>query len=30
LAEIEQFGILPVHRKTFNPVKTMIIQQRTK
>jgi len=30
LAEIEQFGFLPVHRKTFNPVKTMIIQQRTK
>ena len=30
LAEIEQFGFLPVHRKTFNPVKTMIAQQRTK
>ena len=30
LAEIEQFGILPVHRKTFNPVKTMLSQQRTK
>jgi ribonuclease HII len=30
LTEIEQFGILPVHRKTFNPVKTMLSQQRTK
>ena len=30
LAEIEQFGLLPIHRKTFNPVKTMIIQQRIK
>ncbi len=30
LAEIEQFGILPIHRKTFNPVKTMLSQQRTK
>jgi ribonuclease HII len=30
LAEIEQFGILPIHRKTFNPVKTMLCQQRTK
>lgn len=30
LAEIEQFGFLPVHRKTFNPVKAMIIQQKTK
>ena len=30
LMEIEQFGFLPIHRKTFNPVKTMIIQQRTK
>jgi len=29
-AEIEQFGILSVHRKTFNPVKTMLSQQRTK
>ena len=29
LAEIEQFGILPIHRKTFNPVKTMLSQQRT-
>jgi len=28
LAEIEQFGILPIHRKTFNPVKTMLSQQR--
>jgi ribonuclease HII len=26
LAEIEQFGILPIHRKTFNPVKTMLSQ----
>jgi ribonuclease HII len=30
LSEIEQFGFLPIHRKTFNPVKTMIIQQKTK
>jgi ribonuclease HII len=30
LAEIEQFGILPVHRKTFNPVKAMLIEQKTK
>jgi ribonuclease HII len=30
ITEIEQFGFLPIHRKTFNPVKTMIIQQRTK
>lgn len=30
LAEIEQFGFLPVHRKTFNPVKAMIIQQNIK
>jgi ribonuclease HII len=30
LAEIEQFGFLPVHRKTFNPVKTMIIQHNIK
>jgi ribonuclease HII len=30
LAEIEQFGILPIHRKTFNPVKTMLIQQKIK
>jgi ribonuclease HII len=29
LAEIEQFGFLPVHRKTFNPVKTMVIQLNT-
>ena len=26
LAEIEQFGFLPIHRKTFNPVKTMLSQ----
>jgi ribonuclease HII len=26
LAEIDQFGILGVHRKTFNPVKTMLMQ----
>ncbi len=25
--EINQFGILPVHRRTFNPVKMMILQQ---
>ena len=30
LNEIEQFGFLPIHRKTFNPVKTMILQQKTK
>jgi ribonuclease HII len=29
LTEIEQFGILPIHRKTFNPVRTMILQQNT-
>ncbi|MGZ8189996.1 MAG: ribonuclease HII [Methylococcaceae bacterium] len=28
LAEISQFGFLEVHRRSFNPVKTMIIQQR--
>ena len=28
LAEIEQFGFLPIHRKTFNPVKTMICRKR--
>jgi ribonuclease HII len=27
LAEIERFGFLDIHRKTFNPVKTMLIQQ---
>jgi ribonuclease HII len=26
LAEIEQFGILAVHRRTFNPVKNMLIR----
>lgn len=30
LAEIDQFGFLPIHRKSFNPVKSMIIQQRVK
>lgn len=30
ITEIEQFGILPIHRKTFNPVKTKLSQQRTK
>ncbi|MDD5319420.1 MAG: ribonuclease HII [Methylococcales bacterium] len=25
--ELNQFGILPVHRRTFNPVKMMILQQ---
>lgn len=30
LAEIEQFGFLQIHRKSFNPVKTMLSQQRTK
>jgi ribonuclease HII len=29
ITEIEQFGILPIHRKTFNPVKTLLHQQRT-
>jgi len=27
LDEIERFGFLAVHRKTFNPVKTILIQQ---
>ncbi|MDO9139210.1 MAG: ribonuclease HII, partial [Methylobacter sp.] len=27
LAEIEQFGFLEIHRKTFNPVKTMLMRQ---
>ncbi|TAL42181.1 MAG: ribonuclease HII [Methylovulum sp.] len=27
LAEIEKFGFLGVHRKTFNPVKSLIIKQ---
>ncbi|MDO9169194.1 MAG: ribonuclease HII [Methylobacter sp.] len=27
LAEIEQFGFLAVHRKTFNPVKTLLMRQ---
>ena len=30
ITEIGQFGFLPIHRKTFNPVKTMLSQQRTK
>ncbi len=30
LNEIEQFGFLPIHRKTFNPVKTMIINDKRK
>ena len=30
LAEIEKFGFLPIHRKTFNPVKTMVLQQKIK
>jgi ribonuclease HII len=30
LNEIEQFGFLPIHRKTFNPVRTMILQQKSK
>jgi ribonuclease HII len=30
IIEIEQFGILPIHRKTFNPVKTLLSQQRAK
>ncbi len=28
LKELEQFGFLSIHRKTFNPVKTMILQQQ--
>ena len=28
--EIGQFGFLPIHRKTFNPVRTMILQQKSK
>ncbi len=27
LAEIERFGFLDVHRRTFNPVKTMLMQR---
>lgn len=27
LAEIEQFGFLDVHRRTFNPMKTMLMRQ---
>jgi len=30
LTEIEQFGILDVHRKTFNPVKSIITKARIK
>lgn len=30
LTEIEQFGYLSVHRRSFNPVKTMISRQRMK
>ena len=30
LSEIGQFGFLPIHRKTFNPVRTMILQQKSK
>jgi ribonuclease HII len=29
LAEIEQFGFLDIHRKTFNPFKTWLRQQKT-
>ena len=28
LNEIEKFGILPIHRKSFKPVKMMLIQQK--
>ncbi|WP_262964425.1 ribonuclease HII [Methylobacter psychrophilus] len=28
LKELEQFGFLSIHRKTFNPVRTMILQQK--
>jgi ribonuclease HII len=30
LHEIGQLGFLPIHRKTFNPVRTMILQQKSK
>jgi ribonuclease HII len=30
ITEIEHFGLLPIHRKTFNPIKTILNQQRTK
>jgi len=30
LAEIEQFGYLSVHRRSFNPIKTMVSRQRMK
>jgi ribonuclease HII len=30
LSEIKQFGFLEVHRKTFNPVKTLILQTEIK
>ncbi|MDD5578087.1 MAG: ribonuclease HII [Methylobacter sp.] len=30
LTEIEQFGFLDIHRKTFNPVKSIIIQMKAK
>jgi len=26
--EIKQFGFLAIHRKTFNPVRTLILQQK--
>jgi len=28
LAEIERFGFLEIHRRTFNPVKTMLMRQK--
>ncbi|MGZ5008951.1 MAG: ribonuclease HII [Methylobacter sp.] len=28
LAEIERFGFLAIHRRTFNPVKTILMQQQ--
>ena len=30
IAEIEQFGFLAIHRKTFNPIRTMIAQLKAK
>ena len=30
LSEIGQFGFLPIHRKSFNPVRTMILQQKNR
>ncbi len=29
LNEIDKFGIMPIHRKSFNPIKTMLARQRS-